>query len=66
MTVAVQIDRAAVLAVPAPERIVTKHQHVIVDRELRVILHARPSSGLAGCNRIIVAAYQVLRAVQLR
>jgi hypothetical protein len=41
MAMAMEVERPAVLAIPAAKRIVTKDQQVLVDRELDIVLNAR-------------------------
>ena len=48
------------LALPAPERVVAQHEQDAVDRQLGIVLHARPAGGIAGRGRVVVAADEVL------
>ena len=44
MTVTMQVDQAAMLAVSAPERIMAEDQHNAADCQLRMILRARAAA----------------------
>lgn len=63
VAVAMQVDRAAVLAIPAPERIMAEDQAMVALRHFGVVADASPALHLAGRNGIIVAPDQVLGAV---
>jgi len=64
MAVAVQVDRAAVLSVPAPERVMAQDEPPAGKLDLGIIGDARPSGRGERRIGIVVAAQQVLGAVE--
>ena len=66
MAVAVELEAAAMLAVPGPQRIVAQHQPPALDLDLGIVAHARPARQRADRRRVVVAADQLLGAVQRR
>ncbi|GLU24685.1 hypothetical protein SLE2022_405900 [Rubroshorea leprosula] len=64
MAVAVEVDRALVLPAPRSERVVAQHQRAPVHLDLGIVGHARPACRGARAVRIVVAADQMLAAVQ--
>src|SRR4028118_801270 len=64
VAVAVEVEGAAVLAVPAAEGVVAKHKGEAVQFKLEIVLHAGPTYRSDGGGRIAVAADEVLGAVE--
>src|SRR5947209_1262232 len=65
MAVTMQVDRAAMRAIPGPKRIMAENHHGAVQHELRVGLNAQPACSE---NRwpVIVSGDQVFASIELR
>ena len=66
MAVAVQVECAAVLAVPSTQGIMAENEAAALELELGVVLNAGPAGEGSDRRWIVVAGDQVLGAVQAR
>ena len=64
VAVPMKVDRAAMLAVPAPERVMAEDEPAPLRLHLVIIAHARPARQIAYALGIVVAADEVNASVQ--